>query len=304
LSAGRVCLSAFLVLAALLMGHSHAGKSIIEDENVVVRFDDPLQNAAMEVLRVYPGIRAELTEALGWETDFRPEIVLMKDSASFSKIAESDLVTALAIPQKNLIVVDYSKMNVYPFTLGTTLKHELCHLELRHRIDGKLPRWLEEGICQWVTGGLAEIMTGGGHSVLREAALSNRLMGIERLTEKFPADGRDLILAYEESRSIVEYIEKEFGLSGVKGILEQMSRGDNLEDAVRKSLLISLDELERRWRSSLTGKASWLSYIGDNIYGILFLFAALITMYGFFRVLKKKRDYKDEDEEDLEDGKE
>jgi hypothetical protein len=78
-----------------------------------------------------------------------------------------------------------------------------------------------------------------------------------------------------------------------------MSRGDALEEAVRKSLLISLDELEKRWRSSLAEKTWWLSYLGDNLYEILFLFAALITVYGFLRILKKKREYKDEDEEDL-----
>jgi hypothetical protein len=297
---GRGIVSSILFfLAALLIGPSYAEKLTLEDQRVVVRFDSPLQNSAREVLEVYPAIREELMRDLGWRTDFRPEIVLVKDSASFRKVAESDLVTALAVPQKDLIVIDYSKMNVHPFTLGTTLKHELCHLELHHHIpEGKLPRWFDEGVCQWVTGGLAEIMTEGSRSILREATLSNRLIRIERLAESFPIEGKDLLLAYEESRSIVEYIKKEFGVSGVRSILEDMSRGDALEEAVRKSLLISLDELEKRWRSSLAEKTWWLSYIGDNLYEILFLFAALITVYGFLRVLKKKREYKDEDEED------
>ncbi len=299
-----IFLSVLFFPAVLLIGPSYAEKQTLGDERVIVRFDGPLRNAAAEVLKVYPAIRMELMKDLGWGTDFRPEIVLVKDSVSFRRVAESDLVTALAVPQKDLIVIDYSKMNVYPFTLGATLKHELCHLELHHHIaEGNLPRWFDEGICQWVSGGLAEIITDGKRSILKEAALSNRLMSIERLAERFPADGRDLLLAYEESRSVVEYVKKEFGVSGVRGILEHMSMGDNLEDAVRKSLLISLDELERRWRSSLAEKASWLSSIGDHLYEILFLFASLITIYGFFRVLKKRREYKDEDGEDREEEK-
>jgi len=288
-------------LATFMIGPSYAEKHTLGDESVIVWFDSPLQNSAREVLKVYPAIRVELMTDLGWRTAFRPEIVLIKDSASFRRVADSDLVTALAIPQQDIIMIDSSKINDQPFALGTMLKHELCHLELHHHIaESNLPRWFDEGICQWVTGGLSEIMTENNHSVLREAVLSNRLISIEGLAERFPTDGRDLLLAYDESRSIVEYIEKQFGASGVRRILEQMSRGDTLENAVRKSILISLDELEKRWKSSVSQETSWFSYIGYNLYEILFLFAALVSIYGFFVLLKKKREYKDK--EDLDEG--
>jgi hypothetical protein len=300
---GRGIVSCVLLfLSVWLTGPSYAGQQTLAEERVVVRFDEQLLNAAKEVIRVFPGIRAELERDLGWATAFRPEVILIKDSVSFRKAAENDLVTAFAIPQKNLVVIDYARMHVHPFTLGTTLKHELCHLELHHHIsDGKLPRWLDEGICQWVTGGGAEIMTDGSRSVLREATLSGRIIGIRGLAERFPAGGRDLLLAYEESRSIIEYIEKEYGASGIRGIVKHMAEGDHPEDAVRKGLMISLDELEERWRSSLVEKTSWFSYIGDNIYEVLFLFAALMTLYGFVKMLNRKRAYKDQDEEPWEE---
>src|SRR5208283_453306 len=125
----------------------------------------------------------------------------------------------------------------------------------------------------------------------------------DQMTENFPSDGKAMILAYEESKSIVEYIEKEFGVSGMRRILEHMSSGDDLESAVQRSLSISLDELEKRWRSSLTGKKLWVSFIADNLYEILFLFAAVITVYGFIVILRKKKEYKDEDEDKEEDIK-
>ncbi len=295
----RLAILSFVLfsLATLLIGPSYAAKHTLGDESVIVWFDSPLENSAREVLKVYPAIRVELMTALGWKTAFRPEIVLIKDSASFRRVADSDLVTALAVPQKNLIMIDSSKMNAHPFTLETTLKHELCHLELHHHIaESELPRWFDEGICQWVTGGLSEIMTESNHSILREAALSNRLLSIEGLTERFPTDGRDLLLAYDESRSIVEYIEKQFGASAVRKILEQMNGGEDLENAVHKSILISLDELEKRWKASVSEKSSWFSYIGNNLYEILFLFAALISIYGFFVILKKKKEYMDKED--------
>jgi hypothetical protein len=298
MSKREILSSVLFFLIFLLPGTSPAQEGVIRDERVVVRFDDRLENAAKEITGLYPSVRRELTKDLGWETDFRPEIVLMKDSASFRRVSGSKLVTAFAVPKEDLIVIDYSKMGVHPFTIEMTLKHELCHLELHRHIAGeKLPRWLDEGTCQWVTGGLAEVINEGAGSVLRDAILSNRLIGIGRLTENFPTDGRDLILAYEESRSIVEYIKKKYGVSGIRGILEQMSRGDDLEAALQTGLSISPDDLEEQWRSSLSRKSALPSYIRDNLYEILFSSAALITVCGFFRALRKRRAYKDEDEE-------
>ena len=305
MSERRILSYVLLFLSALLINPSYAGQQTLADERVVVRFDEQLLNAAREVIRIYPGISAELERELGWATAIRPEVILMKDSVSFRKTAESDLVTAFALPEKNLVVIDYARMHAYPFTLETTLKHELCHLELHHHIrDVRLPRWLNEGICQWVTGGFAEIMTDGNRAVLRDATLSDRIIGIRGLAERFPAGGRDLLLAYEESKSIIEYIEKEFGASGIRAMVNHMAEGTHPEDAVQKSLMISLDELEGRWRSSLGEKTSWFSYVGDNIYEFLFLFAALMTLFGFIRMMNRRRAYKDEDDEPWEEEEE
>jgi len=278
-----------------------AGMPAMADAQVTVRFDAPLQGAAREVLRIYPAVRSELLKELGWETASKPEttqIVLLKDHASFRKISGSDLVTALAIPREDLILIDYSKMGTHPFTLEVTLKHELCHLELHRAISAeRLPRWLDEGICQWVTGGFGEIISDGSRSGLREAVLSKRLVSIEGLEARFTSDGKDLILAYEESKSIIDFIKKKFGISDLRKILEQMRIGDDLDTAVRKALSISLDELEKQWRASLSPGSAWLFYLRDYLYELLFLAAALLTICGFFRVLKKKRDYKDDEEE-------
>ena len=77
-----------------------------------------------------------------------------------------------------------------------------------------------------------------------------------------------------------------------------MGNGDSVEIAVQKSLLISLDGLEKRWRSSLVRKTLWLSYISDNLYEMLFLLSAIIAICGFFLILRRKRAYRDEEESD------
>ncbi|MDA8082344.1 MAG: peptidase MA family metallohydrolase [Nitrospiraceae bacterium] len=301
-------LSAILLFWVQAARPASAGVSSINGEGVSVRFDAPLLNAAKDILKVYPAVRDELAMDLGMGTDLRPEIVLIKDRASFRKEAGSDLVTAYAIPGKDLIVIDYSKMGGHPYTVEVTLKHELCHLELHHQIgqngDGRMPRWFDEGICQWVTGGFGELIDGGDRSVLTSAVLSGRLLSIGRMTASFPSDGREMLLAYAESRSIVEYIEKTFGARAVRAVLDRMRGGDDLDAAISNSLHISSVELEKRWKASLSTKNAWLYYLRDNLYEILFMLGALFTVCGFFRALKRRREYKDDEEggEKDEDG--
>jgi hypothetical protein len=76
-------------------------------------------------------------------------------------------------------------------------------------------------------------------------------------------------------------------------LLKHLTDGDNIEVAVRRSFSVSFDELERRWQNKLRKRITWFTYLANNLYGILFFFAALITIGGFVRVVIKKKRYED-----------
>ncbi len=271
---------------------------IIQKKEVIVLFNKPLRIAAKEVADIYSGLKAELEKTLRWKLNFRPTVLLIKNRDVFQRMAGSNLVVAFAMPQRKLVVIDCSKINAYPFALGITLKHELCHLLLHNYIKrGNLPKWLDEGVCQFVSDGIAEILMYKKRSVLNEATLSGKYISIKDLTERFPKDEKPLLLAYEESKSLVEYIISKFGRNGILKILEYLKDGDEVDVAILKSLSISFDELERRWHNHLSKRITWFTYLSNNIYGMLFFLAALITIYGFIRLLKKKRAYKDEEDD-------
>ena len=73
--------------------------------------------------------------------------------------------------------------------------------------------------------------------------------------------------------------------------------GISLDESMQRSFSMSLDDLEQDWKSRLKRKYTWFYYLSSNLYTILFVFAALVTVYGFIRLLQKKRAYKDEEEE-------
>jgi ribosomal protein L21E len=290
-------LSLFILLVIFLKPLHAVNVDIIKDEEVVVHFEESLRDTAGEVKDIYPTIKAELEKTFRLKLDFKPIIVLTKDRRIFQKMAVNDLIVAFAVPQKNLIVIDSSKMRTHPFTMEITLRHELCHLLLYHYVrGGDMPKWLDEGISQWVSGGIAEIITSGKGAVLKQATLSERFISLRDLTKKFPEDEKSLLLAYEESKSIVEYMNKEFGTNGILQLLNNLREGDEMDIAIQKSFSIPLEELEKRWHGYLKRRITWFTYLSDYLYEILFFLAALITIYGFIRLLMKRRAYKDEED--------
>ena len=296
----KIVLFSFLAFYIPLLKPVYAAKhTFLQKKEVNIIFEDTLRVAAEEVTKIYPGLKTELEGIFGWKVNFKPTVMLIKDRKRFQRLAGSDLIVAFARPQKNLVVIDYSKMKTDPFSIELILKHELCHLLLHSHIKReKLPRWLGEGIAQWVSGGIAEIMRSQKRSVLDGAILSGKHISIRALAKRFPQDRRSLLLAYEESKSLIEYIIREYDKDGILMVLAHLKDGDEVDEAILKGLLISFDELEERWYNHLKKRITWYTYLINHLYEILFSLAALILIYGFVKVLMKKRAYERYEEED------
>ncbi|MBE0425092.1 MAG: hypothetical protein IBX72_00380 [Nitrospirae bacterium] len=273
----------------------------LRTDEVIILFNDSAERIARELAGIYPTVRAELESTIGWEVDFIPVVAILNERETLRKITSSSLIIALAIPDRNLIIIDSSRVYPEPFTLRTTIKHELCHLLLHRNIKKEnLPRWLDEGVCQWTSDGLAEIMMDNKENIIMKAVISDRLINIHEL-KTFPNDEKALLLSYQQSKSLVEYIIREFGKSNLLQLLGYLQEDYPLEEAVWKSFSVTTSELEKNWQAHLKRKYTMFYYFSQNIYIILFLLAALATFYGFIRMWKRKKAYVDEDEEDVQE---
>jgi hypothetical protein len=278
----------------ILLTPLFAENKVLQTDQVIVIFEEHQAGAAEEVSKVYPSVKRELTEDLRWGVDFKPTVLLDRGGETIRRNTGNDIFVAYAVPQRSLIVLDTSRVYAKPFSLESTLKHELCHLLIHRNIESP-PRWLDEGVCQWVSGGIAEFTTEDGMKALRKAAVFGRLIAIKELV-KFPQN--DIILAYEESKSIIEYIESDFGKRGILQILEYLKEGYSVDDSLQKGISVTTSELDEKWQAYIKKRQGWFSYFSRNLYGILFSIAALITVYGFMRMLKKKREQRDEPEDE------
>ncbi len=277
-----------------------AEPSVLQAEHVTVVFEEPLRSVAQEVAGLYPSVKQELVSTFQWPLDFRPTVVLIRDRQQFQQMANTDLIVAYAVPRRNVMVIDYTRMNTSPFSLRSTLKHELCHLLLHHYIDGSnLPKWFDEGVCQWASDGIAEIIMDYKRSNLTRAVLSGRYFRMHQLNTRFPRENDSLKLAYAQSKSLVEYISREYGNEAILSILNSLRSGRSFEKAVRESLVVSFTDIEQDWLDQLKNRNTWFTYISIHMYEFLFVLGALIVVAGFIRVVIKKRRYRDmEDDED------
>jgi hypothetical protein len=281
-------------------GHVAAEPSVLQADDVTVVFDESLRNVAEEIRDQYPLIKQDLEKMLLWYVDFRPTLVLIKQRQQFQQISGTDLIVAFAVPQKKMMVIDYSKMHMSPFSLKSTIKHELCHLVLHQYIQKeRLPRWLDEGISQWASDGIAELIMDYKRSILRRAMLSGNYFRMDEISRQFPRDKAALQLAYAQSRSFTDYMIREFGTDGVLRLLNNLRNGMVFDTAVEESFAISFEDLENEWVADHTERNTWFTYLSIHIYEFIFLFGAIVVVIGFIRVIIKKRRYSDlEDEEE------
>ena len=227
---------------------------------------------------------------MGWDLSGTPLVRLISDGDQFHQWMRSPLTVAFAVPGENLVVLDATRLTAHPFSLRNTFKHELCHLLLHQQIQGDLlPRWLDEGIAQWASDGANEILMDQKRSVLNRVVLTGNLIPLDALARGFPGNDRDLILAYEQSRGFVDYLIKRSGPEGVLRLLRELKQGKDVPDAFFRVYGVSLNQLERDWHRSLGRRITWVTYVSYHLYEILFLLAALMSIYGFIRIMVRKR---------------
>ncbi|HOP47172.1 MAG TPA: peptidase MA family metallohydrolase [Desulfobacteraceae bacterium] len=293
----KIYLILFLVFTIGLKGNLSAEElHFIDNSNLMVYFDPLLESAAMNVIDIYPEIKSDVEITIRWKYDFRPTVFLIKNRNHFF---QNDLIVAYAVPKQAAIVIDYSKAGKFPFRLETILKHEFCHLLLNYHIKKKvLPRWLDEGIAQWISDSIGEIIFDQKRSLLNRAAFSGRFIRLAYLKNGFPDDREPMLLAYEESKSFIEFILGNYGRDSILTILNYLKNGEEVDPAFIKVLPDSLEGLEKQWQQSLRKKTTWVTYLSYHVYEILFAFMALISIFGFIKLLMKKHSYMKDEEED------
>ena len=296
---GAVICAIFILALGPMPAIASDKPEVWRSRDLILIFDKRLESYATDIKRHFPLAKQELEEGFGWVLEVRPTVILIRTREEFQRIVPGPLFVAIAIPHHNTIVIDTSRVQTAPHTLKITFTHELAHLLLHQYIDNeRLPRWLDEGICQWFTGGAAEVILDRHRPMLGKALGSGEHIPLSDLTHRFPSDPRQLMLAYEQSRDIVTMIANQYGPENILGILDRLRAGESVESSIELQLGITLSELEKLWQNHLRDTAVWWGRLANHIYSILFFLAAVLTVAGVvIRRMRRKRQFEDEDED-------
>jgi hypothetical protein len=128
--------------------------------------------------------------------------------------------------------------------------HELTHLVVHQATDnpyGDLPRWLDEGLAMKSEGEMELTF----QIALEDAIRTDSLISVQSLSSNFPADPDQAALAYAESYSLTEFIEKELGRDKIARLIDIFAEGATYDDALMEALEMDTNGLEDAWRAHI-----------------------------------------------------
>lgn len=291
-----------VLLTVSMVGVSGARADLVlQTSRVRILHTPALKPLALQIAEMSPDIMRSLEIKLGLPFDFKPTVVPAPDRASFIRLGGRPWFTAFAVPHKRQVVLDLSRLNQRAGDLYATLKHEYAHLLLHRAIaNRRLPRWLDEGVAQWVSDGLSEYLPAAQRVELPQAAAAGRLFFLAELSDQFPVDQQGLQLAYEQSRSFINYMVRRFGEDALRLLLQLLASGAVPWEAFEEAFGIDPAMAEDDWRLGLRSPGSWIASLAAHVYGLLFFTAAMATIWGYLRFRHRKHHYRDGEDEDPE----
>jgi hypothetical protein len=162
------------------------------------------------------------------------------------------------------------------------IPHEITHIIL-YRFMGVeyeyLPIWVSEGISSQ--------MEAYSHPdyplILEKAERENGLIPIAYLCQAFPVDPELALLSYAQSDSLLEYIQREYGVTGIQALIHAYDQGVSCERGVEVALGLSLGSLEKDWKLDVFSGGRYLTYI-YILSGVLLILLIILGVFIFSKL--------------------
>ncbi len=179
-----------------------------------------------------------------------PFVVILYPQEKFQAITDAPLWSAgindgkIKLPVKGVKSLNDEMKGV--------LVHELTHSFVDFKTGGNCPVWLQEGLAQHMEG---KQTSGEANQVLSILASEGQLPRIEQLNGSFmgaPAQVAQVL--YVQSLSFTSFLLNRFPFYHVNSLLDELGKGNPLEDAFLSAFLLPLSRLESEWRQTLMEK--------------------------------------------------
>ena len=173
----------------------------------------------------------------------------LADLRAALRLSGRDWIGAHAQPDLGVILVVAANPRTAGVDLRQSIPHELSHL-LLYQATGMaytaVPRWFDEGLAT-----LFETDPNPIYGQLVTAAVNGgTIIPIADLCRQFPETEAQVALAYAQSLDLVRFIELEYGRQALQDMILAFADGADCQTAVRRTLDLSVAELEQQWLRS------------------------------------------------------
>lgn len=218
----------------------------------------------------------------------RTIVVLAKDFEAFQRAAPTGVtlkrwMAGVAFARRNLVLI---RTDGHLFAeMSKTFLHEYSHIALLRGVAHRpLPRWFVEGFATYQAGEWSRDKL----ERFLQAASTGQLIPLSELDSHFPAQHRELSLAYAQSVAFVGWLKRTQGSVAFQQLIQALLRGHRFDDALQIATGgLRLAELEKQWHGELKKLSSaYLWTKPELLWGLLSLLF-LIAALGLYR--RKKR---------------
>lgn len=221
---------------------------------------------AREVVDAAQKGRSKILELLQQPVDDREIDIFVyaseEDLQATLAMSGQSWVTGHANPALGSAVVSLPPGADQSLKLQRQVPHEISHIVL-YRFMGSeyqyLPRWVNEGIASQ----MEFFPNPEQEAVLDKAQQEGKLIPFSQLCQSMPTDNEQVVIAYAQVDSFLEFIQDEYGVTGIQAMISAYDQGVGCERGVEIALDTSLPALEREWKKTTfsSQKFSDLKYL-------------------------------------------
>ena len=186
------------------------------------------------------------------------------------KAASTHLYAGFAFPEYQTAVITTARTEL--------LTHELIHIYLDQKVGiykPFVPAWLNEGLANYFA---------TSQSTLETIDASEDWFKLQNM-HNVPGRPQDVHKFYSQSEKVVAYLIESYGYKKMKMLLEELSEGRKIDDAMLKSYGFSVSQANSLWKTNTI-------YVHQNPIGIKYVTIAAIFasvfIFGTLIFYKKK----------------
>ncbi len=187
---------------------------------------------------------------------------LSKPVSFYIYASPQDLQGAMIFPQEWTGGVAFTEFGIIAIGIAPNnldwgkgaISHELAHMvnyQMTSNPYSGLPTWLEEGLAKYAEGP----MSATDASMINQALARNGLISVRTLSSPFSSYSELALLAYAESRSVVDFLISNYGQAKMFELLNTFKNGSTYDNAFKKVYGFDMDGLNITWMNYLSRKA-------------------------------------------------